>query len=68
MMPIIYLTLCYFAGVGIFKLAEFYQTIGIISQSYDLVQMKECIIQYGKYISVALLIILYTRVLWRFGK
>ena len=49
----------FLCGVGIAKLAIFYQSIGIISQAYDLEAMSECIVRYGCY-CVVIIIIIFT--------
>ena len=62
--PIIFIAICNLFGTGAFKLAEFYQSIGIISQAYNLQMMNECIIRYGAYCFGIFIIILYIRLIW----
>ena len=47
----------YLCGSGVLYLAEFYQSIGIINQAYDLKAMDLCIIKYGCYCVVIATII-----------
>ena len=62
--PIIFIAICNLFGIGAFKLAEFYQSIDIINQVYNLQMMDECIIRYGAYCFGIFIIILYIRLTW----
>lgn len=50
------------AGSGVVKLAQYYQSIGIINQSFDLKFMENCILRYGIYCFVIVVIYLVIKI------
>lgn len=62
--PIIFVAICYLTGYGALRLAKFYQSVGIINQAYDLEQMGECIVRYGKDIGLIVVIIFIVGYIW----